>query len=154
MEHLLNNKLYEELSSQKVFHLFSKIPKEEIIFFDMNFNFANPIDLLVQYIIVPPLSIRPTVQIGFGTTNEDDLTIKIGEMIQLNKLIKNNLDEGLNTIKLFEDLSLLQHTHAQYVNSDTKSLNKNILASKPIRSLCTRLKGKNGRFRGNFPVEQ
>ncbi len=150
IENIFNNKLYEELSSFKVFNLFNRIPKEEIIFFDMNYNFSNPIDLLVQYIIVPPLSIRPTVQVGFGTTNEDDLTIKIGEMIQLNKLIRNNLQEGQNTVKLFEDLSLLQHTHAQYINSDTKGLNKNILGSKPIRSLCTRLKGKNGRFRGNL----
>ncbi len=149
MENTLG-KVVEELTSQKVFNLFLKIPKDELIFFDMNLEHTKPIDLLVHYIIVPPLTIRPTVQIDHGSTNEDDLTIKIGEMIQLNKFIKLSITEGNNPSKMLEDLSLLQHTHAQYINSNTKGLNKNILGNKPIRSLCSRLQGKHGRFRGNL----
>ena len=42
---------------------------------------SSPIDLLLNYIIVPPLPIRPTIQTGLNSTNEDDLTIKIREMI-------------------------------------------------------------------------
>ena len=50
-----------------------------------------------------------------------------------------------------EELNLLQITHAFYINSKTKGINKSILNnSKEIRSLCTRLKGKFGRFRGNL----
>jgi DNA-directed RNA polymerase III subunit RPC1 len=144
------NKIAEELTSQKVHNLFLKIPKDEFIFFDMNYQHTRPIDLLIHYVIVPPLSIRPTVPVGYNVTNEDDLTIKIGEILYLDKLIKTAIAEGHNTSKMIEDISLLQHTHAQYINSDTKGLNKNILGNKPIRSLCTRLKGKQGRFRGNL----
>ena len=154
MENSINNmntKYTEELTSTKVFQLFSKIPKEDIIFFDMDINNAQPIDLLLQYVLVPPLPIRPTVQMGLNSTNEDDLTIKIREMIHLNKYIKLSIDEGNgNTYKLIEDLNLLQSTHAYYINSDTKGINKNIVGNKPIRSLATRLKGKSGRFRGNL----
>ena len=112
---------------------------------------SSPIDLLLNYIIVPPLPIRPTIQMGINSTNEDDLTIKIREMIHLNKYIKLSIEEGNgNTYKLIEDLNLLQSTHAYYINSDTKGINKNIIGNKQIRSLITRIKGKTGRFRGNL----
>ena len=146
-----NNKFSEELTSNKVYELFKKIPKDDIVFFDMDIENAEPVDLLLQYVLVPPLPIRPTVQMGTSATNEDDLTIKIKEMIHLNKYIKMNINEGHgNTYKLIEDLNLLQSTHAYYINSDTKGINKNIVGNKPIRSLTTRLKGKTGRFRGNL----
>jgi DNA-directed RNA polymerase III subunit RPC1 len=116
----------------------------------MKSEFSKPADLLLDYIIVPPLSIRPTVQITHNSTNEDDLTIKLGEMIYLNKCVKNSINDGNNTAKLLEDLLLLQHTHAQYINSDTKGLNKNLIGSRPIRDLARRLEGKGGRFRGNL----
>jgi DNA-directed RNA polymerase III subunit RPC1 len=140
-----------ELSSNFVYNLFKKIPDDDFIFFDMDGTNSSPIDLLLNYIIVPPLPIRPTIQMGINSTNEDDLTIKIREMIHLNKYIKLSIEEGNgNTYKLIEDLNLLQSTHAYYINSDTKGINKNIIGNKQIRSLITRIKGKTGRFRGNL----
>ena len=146
-----NNKITTELTSPFVYQLFSKISPEDIIFFGMDNINSSPINLLLQYILVPPLPIRPTVQVGTNGTNEDDLTIKIREMIHVNNYLKMYIEEGNgNTYKLMEDLNLLQSTHAYYINSDTKGINKNIVGNKQIRSLCTRLKGKTGRFRGNL----
>lgn len=45
---------------------------------------------------------------------------------------------------------LLQSLFTQYINSSTPGLPLHILKSKSIRSLCIRLKGKHGRFRGNL----
>lgn len=42
---------------------------------------------MVTNVIVPPVTIRPTVPVSLQTTNEDDLTIKILEMIAVNNLI-------------------------------------------------------------------
>ena len=146
-----NSTISTELTSPYVYSLFSNISPEDIIFFGMDEENASPINLLLQYIIVPPLPIRPTITMGMEGTNEDDLTIKIREMIHVNKYIKSYIDEGsANTYKLMDDLNLLQSTHAYYINSNTKGINKNIVGNKPIRSLCTRLKGKSGRFRGNL----
>lgn len=144
------NKIFEELTSRKVYELFQKIPQDEIKFFNMNLDHSHPIDLLVHSVIVPPLTIRPSVHVGLNMTNEDDLTIKIKEMIFLDKHIRYSIMEGNNTNKLIEDINLLQNTHAQYINSDTKGLPKNILGNKPIRSLASRLSGKQGRFRTNL----
>ena len=143
-----NNTITTELTSQYVYNLFSHISPEDIIFFGMDEENSSPLNLLLQYVIVPPLSIRPTVAMGIDGTNEDDLTIKIKEMIHVNKFLKSYILEGNgNTYKLMDDLNLLQSIHAYYINSNTKGINKNIVGNKQIRSLCTRLKGKGGRFR-------
>ena len=116
----------------------------------MNPNFTNPVDLLVQNVLVPPNCIRPTVPAPNNKTNEDDLTMKISHMLFLDKKIRNIISEGMPTHQMVNDLHELQHSHAQYVNSDTKGLNKNLLNKTAIKSLCTRLKGKSGRFRQNL----
>ena len=140
-----------ELTSPYIYSLFSHISPEDIIFLGMDGENSSPIDLLISYIPVPPLPIRPTVTMNLDGTNEDDLTIKLREMIHVNKYIKSYIEEGNgNTYKLMDDLNLIQSTHAYYINSNTKGINKNIVGTKQIRSLCTRLRGKTGRFRGNL----
>ena len=84
----------------------------------MNHNNSRPVDILVHTVLVPPVSIRPTVQGGYNVTNEDDLTIKIKDIVELNKKIRNSIQEGYNTAKLIEDWYLLQCTHTQYINSE------------------------------------
>lgn len=85
-----------------------------------------------------------------GVSNEDDLTIKLGEMLQLNSLMRVSIEQGLDIKKLLEHWQLLQYTVAQYINSETPGLPLNLLGNKHIRALCQRLKGKHGRFRGNL----
>ena len=155
----LNNIFYDksiktittELTSPYVYNLFSHISPEDVVFFGMDGENTSPVNLLLQYIIVPPLSIRPIVSMGLDGTNQDDLTAKISVMIHVNKYLKSYLKEGnANTYKLMDDLNSLQSIHAYYINSNTKGINKNIVGNKQIRSLCTRLRGKSGRFRGNL----
>ena len=146
-----NNTITTELTSPYIYSLFSHISPEDIIFLGMDGDNSSPIDLLIKYILVPPLPIRPTVTMNLEGTNEDDLTIKLKEMIHVNKAIKSYIEEGNgNTYKLMDDLNLLQSVHSYYINSNTKGINKNIVGNKQIRSLCTRLRGKTGRFRGNL----
>ena len=155
LKNIFNNtssqKITIELTSPYVYNLFSHISPEDLVFFGMDGENTSPLNLLLQYIIVPPLSIRPTVSMGWDRTNEDDLTKKLSEMIAINKYLKSYLKEGNgNTYKLMDDLNTLQSIHAYYINSNTKGINKNIVKNKKIRSLCTRLRGKKGRFRGNL----
>ena len=146
-----SNIISTELTSPYVYNLFSHISPEDVVFFGMDGENTSPLNLLLQYIIVPPLSIRPIVSTDLEGTNQDDLTAKLREMILLNKYLKSYLKEGNgNTYKLMDDLNSLQTFHAFYINSKTKGINKNIVGNKEIRSLCTRLKGKSGRFRGNL----
>ena len=61
------NKFSIDLPSTFVYNLFKKIPDDDFIFLDMDGINSSPIDLLLNYIIVPPLPIRPTIQTGLNS---------------------------------------------------------------------------------------
>jgi DNA-directed RNA polymerase III subunit RPC1 len=54
----------------------------------MNQLFSHPKNLLITHVPVPPVCIRPSVAVSQDVTNEDDLTIKLQEAIQLNSIIE------------------------------------------------------------------
>ncbi|KAG8792756.1 DNA-directed RNA polymerase III subunit [Serendipita sp. 398] len=78
----------------------------------------------------------------------DDLTTKLSEIAFGNSLIKQSLNKGTNASKLMELWEFLQHSVALYINSDAPGIQQS--DSKPLRGFCQRLKGKQGRFRGNL----
>ena len=94
LENLLENTKTCELSPLKVLELFEKIPEQDVYFLNMNPKFVKPKDLIVTQILVPPVCIRPTVELSNGKTNEDDLTIKIYEISRANKTIRKLIEEG------------------------------------------------------------
>ena len=55
----------------------------------MNPEAGTPADLILTRLLVPPLCIRPSVVSDLKSgTNEDDLTMKLTEIIFLNDVIK------------------------------------------------------------------
>jgi len=140
----------EEINPLTTYQLFSKIHDEDVYLLGLDPKKFKPKDFLVTHVLVPPVSIRPMVQVGPGITNEDDLTIKISEIININELILKEIESGVELPKIYEHWYLLQAAHAQYINSDTPGLPLDLLGKKSIRALCQRLKGKHGRFRGNL----
>jgi DNA-directed RNA polymerase III subunit RPC1 len=49
-----------------------------------------------------------------------------------------------------ETWDFLQVQVAQYINAEMPGLQRPVGTTKPMRGLCQRLKGKQGRFRGNL----
>lgn len=47
----------------------------------MDPSLCRPVDMLITYIPAPPVTIRPSVNVSANVTNEDDLTIKMAEII-------------------------------------------------------------------------
>ena len=87
---------------------------------------------------------------GVGS-NEDDLTVKLADIVSVNNICKSALDEGKAITQIMGDWEYLQFNTAMYLNSDTPGVtppSKDVV--KKIRALCQRLKGKHGRFRGNL----
>ena len=70
----------------------------QIVLLGMNPNIGRPCDLILQRILVPPLCIRPTVEVDASTTNEDDLTTKLTEIVFLNNVIQTNMQSGTQVI--------------------------------------------------------
>ena len=116
---------------------------------NMSPKLCRPEDLLVRNMLIPPACLRPTVKMGSSGTNEDDLTVKMADIIHVNTCIRQNIEKGGATGILKENWDFLQQVCAQYINSDMPGLPRN-RDIKPIRALVQRLKGKTGRFRGTL----
>lgn len=123
------------MDAQKVYRLFERISEEDIILFNIDEQLCRPLDMILTSLAVPPSCIRPTVPVSHGMKNEDDLTIKIAEIVQRNQIIQKGIEDGMEPHKLIEEWYLLQCTVAQYLNADTPGLPMSMMGSKSIRAL-------------------
>ncbi|KIJ54648.1 hypothetical protein M422DRAFT_24553 [Sphaerobolus stellatus SS14] len=144
----VNRSPTEDLNALKVLDLFRRISDEDCELLGLKPKHGRPEEFLWQYISVPPVCIRPSVQQD-GASNEDDLTVKLTEIVFTNALIKQGLAKGVSTSQLMEQWEFLQISIALYINSETPGIPLQ-MGQKPIRGFCQRLKGKTGRFRGNL----
>lgn len=108
------------------------------------------LDFITEYIMAPPNCVRPTVKVGGDRTNEDDMTIKIYEMLKQNNFLGHCMQEGRDMYKINECWNLLQNIYTQYINSETSGLPKELVGKNSTKGIVQRLKGKTGRFRGNL----
>lgn len=116
----------------------------------MDPRLARPEWMILERLPVPPNCIRPSVVMDQqGGSNEDDLTMRLQEIMLLNQVVQGDLAKGPLPQSLHEKWESLQFSIAHYINSDTTGAPVNF-QSKGGRGLCQRLKGKQGRFRGNL----
>ncbi|EEB87010.1 hypothetical protein MPER_15838, partial [Moniliophthora perniciosa FA553] len=59
-------------------------------------EYDRPEEFVWQYLSVPPPAIRPSVAQD-GASNEDDLTVKLTEIVFTNALIKQGVSKGAPT---------------------------------------------------------
>ncbi|KAH3863264.1 DNA-directed RNA polymerase III subunit RPC1-like [Dreissena polymorpha] len=154
-----NNKDLESLlkSNQAVLNplvvksIFERIPNEDIPLLLMNSDVAHPKDLILTRILAPPLCIRPSVVSDLKSgTNEDDVTMKLTEIIFLNDVIQKHKATGAKMQMIMEDWDFLQLQVALLYNSETSGIPLHMQPKKFTRGFVQRLKGKQGRFRGNL----
>ncbi|OSX60618.1 hypothetical protein POSPLADRAFT_1148493 [Postia placenta MAD-698-R-SB12] len=144
----LNKAVHEDLNPLKVLNLFKRISDEDCELLGLRPAYGRPEQYVWQYISVPPVCIRPSVAQD-GASNEDDLTVKLTEIVFTNALIKQGLAKGAPTAQFMEQWDFLQLSVAMYINSELPGVPSQ-MGQKPIRGFCQRLKGKQGRFRGNL----
>ncbi|KAF8735311.1 hypothetical protein AX14_002299 [Amanita brunnescens Koide BX004] len=144
----LSKALHEDLNPLKVLDLFRRISDEDCELLGLQPKWGRPEEFIWQYISVPPVCIRPSVAQD-GASNEDDLTVKLTEIVFTNALIKQGLAKGSPTPQFMEQWEFLQLSVAMYINSELPGVPSQS-GQKPIRGFVQRLKGKQGRFRGNL----
>ncbi|KAG2344971.1 beta and beta-prime subunits of DNA dependent RNA-polymerase [Suillus weaverae] len=144
----LNKAIHEDLNPLKTLDLFKRISDEDSELLGLRPEFGRPEEYIWQYISVPPVCIRPSVAQD-GASNEDDLTVKLTEIVFTNALIKQGLSKGAPTAQFMEHWEFLQLSVAMYINSELPGVPSQA-GQKPMRGFVQRLKGKQGRFRGNL----
>jgi DNA-directed RNA polymerase III subunit RPC1 len=140
----------QDLLPDLVLELFKKITDDDCVLLWIDALIGRPENLILQNLLVPPVPIRPSVAMDLGGgSNEDDLTVKLQEIVGVNVALELGLMKGLHTRTIMDEWDFLQMQVAQYINGEMPGLQRP-LGVKPIRGLCQRLKGKQGRFRGNL----
>jgi len=139
----------DDLNPLRVQGLFRAIPDEDCELLDLA---GRPEDLLLTVIPVPPVCLRPSVEMDAGAgSNEDDLTVKLMQIVEVNNILRQGLERGLPISNVAENWDFLQVQCAVYINSDLPGVTSMYqVPGKPTRGFVQRLKGKQGRFRGNL----
>ncbi|KAG2670257.1 hypothetical protein I3760_14G077300 [Carya illinoinensis] len=109
----------------------------------------RPEKLMITNIAVPPIPIRPSVIMDGSQSNENDITERLKKIIQANASLSQELLEASSASKCLAGWDILQLEVAQYINSDVR-VPFTMQVSKPLGGFVQRLKGKQGRFRGNL----
>ncbi len=133
----------EDLSPLRVKRLFARIRDEDLDLIWADRDYGRPEAMILTHLFVPPVAVRPSVQMeGGGGSNEDDLTVKLQEIVHMNTAVRVALQRGASARMLMENWDFLQVQVASFMNGELPGLPPAIKSKRPIRGLCQRLKGK------------
>jgi len=112
---------------------------------------ARPEWMILTVLPVPPVTVRPSITLETGVRSEDDLTHKLVDVIRINQRLSENLEAGAPHL-IIEDLwELLQYHVTTFFTNEVSGIPPaRHRSGRNLRTLAQRLKGKEGRFRGNL----
>ena len=114
---------------------------------------VRPDALLLSVLPVPPIAVRPPAKNSSGQRRDDDLTIKLAEIVKYNHILKQRALAGASAEVLTQHTANLQCACITYINNTTTGgacVAKVKATNRALRSVTSRLKGKDGRIRGNL----
>ncbi|KAK5168211.1 DNA-directed RNA polymerase III subunit C1 (rpo31) [Saxophila tyrrhenica] len=146
-------KAVDDMHPLRVISIFRGVPNVDVELLGMdphsNKGSGRPENMLWTHVPAPPVAIRPSVAQENAST-EDDITNKLGDIIQMNNLVQATLLKGQPLNKVMELWEFLQVQIAMYIDGNIPGLGQDQYSSRSLRGFCQRLKGKQGRFRGNL----
>ncbi len=142
------------ITPEMALNILRRISDSDLRDMGMNLDYARPEWMIVTVLPVPPPPVRPSVSmdgIGAGLRSEDDLTFKLGDVIRANSNVKQAIQEGSPAHIAADFEQLLQYHVATYMDNDIASIPRALQKSgRPVKAIRSRLKGKEGRLRGNL----
>jgi DNA-directed RNA polymerase subunit A' len=128
-----------------------RISNEEARLAGIDTNIFRPEWAILTLLLVPPVTVRPSITLESGERSEDDLTHKLSDIIRANQRLWENLNAGAPEV-IIEDLwDLLQyHVTTFFDNSITKIPPARHRSGQPLKTITERIKGKEGRIRHNL----
>ncbi|KAF2713632.1 beta and beta-prime subunits of DNA dependent RNA-polymerase [Pleomassaria siparia CBS 279.74] len=142
------------LTPQDALNIFKNLSDNTLALLGLNADYARPEWMVLTVLPVPPPPVRPSISVdgtGQGMRGEDDLTYKLGDIIRANGRVQESIQTGSPQHVLNEFESLLQYHVATYMDNDANGVPQAMQKSgRPLKTIRGRLKGKEGRLRGNL----
>ncbi|KAG8773494.1 DNA-directed RNA polymerase II subunit rpb1, partial [Ceratobasidium sp. 428] len=135
-----------------VYNTLKKIPDSDLALLGLSEEFARPDWMILTVLPVPPPPVRPSISADGGTVrSEDDLTYKLGDILKASINVRRCEEEGSPAHVISEFEQLLQFHVATYMDNDIAGIPQALQKSgRPVKAIRARLKGKEGRLRGNL----
>lgn len=128
-----------------------RIPDKDLRLIGLDPNVMRPEWAILTVLPIPPLCVRPSITLESGLRSEDDLTHKLVDILRINQRLRESIEMGAPTL-ILEDLSeLLQYHVTTYFDNETSGIPPaRHRSGRMLKTIAQRLKGKEGRFRGNL----
>jgi len=128
-----------------------RILDDDLRILGMDPTAARPEWMVLQVLPVPAVTVRPSITLESGIRSEDDLTHKLVDIIRINQKLKEALESGVPVNIIQELHELLQYHVTTYFDNEVSGLPPaRHRSGRALKTLSQRLKGKEGRFRGNL----
>ncbi|CAD6260248.1 unnamed protein product [Miscanthus lutarioriparius] len=139
------------VSADRVLNVLKRISDEDCLLLGLHPKLARPDWMILQVLPNPPPPVRPSIMMGTSSKSEDDLTHQLAMIIQHNENLRRQERNGAPAHIIAEFAQLLQFHVATYFNNELPGQPwATQLSGRPIKSICSRLKAKEGRVRGNL----
>lgn len=147
-------KIRENLTPEICFDILKNISDVDCLIMGIDPKKSRPEMMIHKVFGVPPVAIRPSAKVDFmeSSTKEDDLTHKLADIIKSNVRIRKFKESSNEVVAKYsqDHIHLLQYHIATYYDNETLTLPKSEQRNKVAKSISSRLKGKEGRIRGNL----
>ncbi|KAJ3374315.1 DNA-directed RNA polymerase II subunit rpb1 [Allomyces arbusculus] len=141
----------QELSPSQVLQILKKISDEDCESMGLDPVFARPEWMILTVFPVPPPPVRPSILVDGTSRGEDDLTFKLCDIIKANAFLQKAEADGVPGHRIKDHEDLLQFHVATFVDNEISGMPRAMQRSgRPIKAIRSRLKGKEGRLRGNL----
>lgn len=141
---------YYNYPASECLELFNKIPEEDCKLLGFDCVHTHPSWMLIKCLLVAPPPCRPSVAVNSSLRSQDDLTNIYKKIVDFNWEIKKQLNDNQILTAMDDNIKHLQFYVATLMKNEMqdKAMTKN--NQRPIKSISARLKGKEGRLRGNL----
>lgn len=134
------------------YNIFRNIKDEDVDFLGFSSKESRPEWMIIKNLPVPPPNVRPSIRQSDNQRSEDDLSYGLSMIIKANKGLKQLMDNNGKEKNINEHQGFLQYQVATYMNNEIPGVvgSRQRSSYRPLKAIAQRLKGKEGRMRGNI----
>lgn len=142
--------------------ILQNIPDSDLVTLGFSPSESHPMNMIMQNMVVPPPSTRPAIYSSEGSRSrgQNDLTMRLLEILKRSHDLQNGMNEDtwktlkVVTVDLMDRINRLQYEVFMMVNNNSRiakpaGMGRNS-SNVNGKSIHERLKGKEGRVRGNL----
>eukprot|EP00192_Tetraselmis_astigmatica_P001786 CAMPEP_0117656308 /NCGR_PEP_ID=MMETSP0804-20121206/4737_1 /TAXON_ID=1074897 /ORGANISM="Tetraselmis astigmatica, Strain CCMP880" /LENGTH=1576 /DNA_ID=CAMNT_0005462705 /DNA_START=256 /DNA_END=4982 /DNA_ORIENTATION=- len=141
----------QDLPADKAYEILRRMTDEDIQTLGFDAVYSRPEWFIITVLPISPPPVRPDVMMDSSARSQDDITHKLSEIIRTNADLRRQEQNGAPQHIVQEIGQLLQFHITTMMNNTIPGMPISSQRSgRPIKSISQRLKGKEGRIRGNL----